>query len=95
MAAVRFYVIAYDVADDKRRLRLAKLLQRQGERVQHSVFEVYLTAAELDRLVRSCRRMIKKEEDSIRFYALCDACAAKILVLGQAQVTEPPGVRIV
>lgn len=36
------HVVAYDVTDDARRVRLAKLLLRYGRRVQASVFEVWL-----------------------------------------------------
>ena len=34
------YLIAYDISDNKRRVRLARELESWGLRVQHSVFEV-------------------------------------------------------
>ncbi|MBW1990880.1 MAG: CRISPR-associated endonuclease Cas2, partial [Deltaproteobacteria bacterium] len=34
-----FWVVSYDIVDDRRRLRLAKLLTDYGHRVQKSVFE--------------------------------------------------------
>lgn len=36
------HIAAYDVTDDARRVRLAKLLLRYGTRVQRSVFEVWV-----------------------------------------------------
>lgn len=36
----RRYLIAYDIGDDKRRARVARILQGYGDRVQFSVFVV-------------------------------------------------------
>jgi len=38
------YLIAYDVEDDKQRLRISNLLEDYGVRVQRSVFECKLTS---------------------------------------------------
>jgi CRISPR-associated protein Cas2 len=46
-----FYIIVYDVVDDKRRLKIAKYLESIGERAQKSVFEVYLNPQELEKLL--------------------------------------------
>ena len=40
-----FVVVAYDVADDRRRLRIMKMMQGHGEHVQESVFECDLKPA--------------------------------------------------
>jgi CRISPR-associated protein Cas2 len=37
-----FYLVSYDIPDDRRRTRLAKLLKDYGGRVQYSVFECLL-----------------------------------------------------
>ncbi|MBC7317262.1 MAG: CRISPR-associated endonuclease Cas2, partial [Chloroflexi bacterium] len=42
-----FYVISYDIPNDRHRLRIAHLLEGYGERVQYSVFEVWLTEKQL------------------------------------------------
>jgi CRISPR-associated protein Cas2 len=36
------YVISYDIPDDKRRKKIADLLEGYGQRVQYSVFECQL-----------------------------------------------------
>lgn len=95
MPATDFFVIAYDIVDDKRRLKVAKQLERVGERVQHSVFEVYLTSNELDQLLKRLEKLIDQKEDSVRVYFLCASCRGKIRMIGKALVTPPPGVRIV
>ncbi len=90
-----FYVLAYDISDDRRRLKIARLMESLGERVQESVFEAYLTPRELERLLRRVERLLESQEDSVRVYRLCGACRGTIRTLGRAQLTPPPGVIIV
>lgn len=53
------YLISYDIPDDKRRLKIAHLLEGYGERVQYSVFEVWVTAKELEKLRQQLARWVK------------------------------------
>jgi len=46
------HIAAYDVTDDGRRARLAKVLLRYGRRVQRSVFEVWVGPDQLASLRR-------------------------------------------
>lgn len=62
---VRRYLIAYDIADDKRRDRLARVLKSFGDRVQYSVFIVDITPARLVRLVARLETSIVQTEDSV------------------------------
>jgi len=39
------YIIAYDIADNKRRLRVVKTLESWGYRIQESVFQLRLDRA--------------------------------------------------
>lgn len=41
-----WFVIAYDISDDRRRDQMADLLGRYGRRVQWSVFECHLDETE-------------------------------------------------
>ncbi|MFE4106878.1 CRISPR-associated endonuclease Cas2, partial [Almyronema epifaneia] len=40
----------YDIADNRRRTKLAKFLEGYGRRVQESVFECFLSLEEMQRL---------------------------------------------
>ncbi len=90
-----FYVVVYDVVEDKRRLKVAKYLESMGDRVQYSVFEVYLTPKELQEVMKKLATLIEAEEDGIRVYNLCTACREKVHSLGQGVITPPPGLIIV
>ena len=95
MADRGFYVIAYDIVDDKRRAKTARYLEAVADRVQGSVFEAYLTQAELEKLLKKLCKVLAAKEDGLRVYALCSACRERIRTEGLGKVTPPPGVRIV
>lgn len=90
-----FFVLAYDITQDKRRTKIAKLMESIGTRVQGSVFEAYLGKKELEALVKKSNRILDKEEDSLRIYFLCETCRGKIVMHGKGRLTPPPGVMIV
>jgi len=89
------FVIAYDIADNKRRAKIARLMESMGARVQGSVFEAYLDLKELEELMKKAGRIIEKKNDSLRFYRICEACRGKILTMGQGRVNQPPDVMVV
>ena len=85
-----FYVISYDIPDNRRRNQLAKVLKGFGTRVQYSVFEAHLTASQFEQMKHAVERVIDTDEDSVRYYALCSACATRIEVPALGDVTSDP-----
>jgi CRISPR-associated protein Cas2 len=77
------YVVAYDIADDHRRHRVAKFLESWGRRVQKSVFECELSPEELRELLTHLKRLLAPEEDRCHLYRLCGECLSKRLALGK------------
>jgi len=77
-----FYLICYDVVLDRRRNKVAHLLEGYGMRVQKSVFECVLSPDQREMLQRKLNRYIKPEEDQVRFYPLSPRYRQKVLVLG-------------
>jgi CRISPR-associated protein Cas2 len=75
-------VIAYDISDDRRRTRLARLLLDYGDRLQHSVFEADLTPDDIERILRKARPLLD-EDDSLRIYVLCAECVLRTRSLGR------------
>ncbi|WP_284304786.1 CRISPR-associated endonuclease Cas2 [Mobilicoccus caccae] len=61
--------MAYDIADDRRRLRLAKALQSFGDRVQYSVFVVDASEVRLRRMRREVERIVRLDQDAV---LICD-----------------------
>ena len=65
------YIIAYDIADNKRRLRVAKTLESWGYRIQESVFQLRLDAATLARVRSRLAALISEGDDVIHIYPMC------------------------
>ena len=67
-----FILIIYDIVDNKRRVKFAKLLEGYGRRVQKSAFEAMLSPQKYNKLVNEIPRYIsaKKGEDSVRVYRI-------------------------
>ena len=85
-----FYVICYDIPDNRRRNQLAKELKGFGTRVQYSVFEAHLNKTQFEELKQVVIGVIDSSEDSVRYYTLCGACAGRIEVPAVGDVTSEP-----
>ncbi|MEF3191390.1 MAG: CRISPR-associated endonuclease Cas2 [Campylobacterales bacterium] len=53
-----------------------------GQRVNDSVFEVTLTQTRHKELLAKITKLIKRQEDSVRIYPVCNNCLPKIKTLG-------------
>lgn len=89
------YLVTYDIPHDGRRLKIATLLEGYGQRVQFSVFEIWVTAAMQRELEQALKKLIDEEDDSVRFYRLCAACQGRVKILGRGTPPQTPGVLIV
>jgi CRISPR-associated protein Cas2 len=72
-----WYIISYDVSDDKRRSKVAKCLEGYGERLQFSVFRTFLSRRLLARLrFEICQKM--DDTDGLLIIHLCPSCQSRI-----------------
>lgn len=92
----RLYVAVYDIPCDKRRKKVADLLEGYGERVQYSVFECVLDKNRYRQLSDRLKKRINLEEDSIRIYPIVKSSLPKIQTWGVGnELTKPPGSTII
>ncbi len=83
------YDVATDTAAGRRRLRrVAKVCEAHGQRVQKSVFECIVNAAELEVLKHRLAGEINVREDSLRIYRLREPRERFVEVLGQQPVFD-------
>ena len=85
------YIIAYDIADNKRRLRVAKTLESWGYRIRESVFQLRLDTATLARVRSRLTALISDSEDVIHIYRICSSCADRADILGAAIALDDVG----
>ena len=76
------YTVAYDITDDNRRAKVAKILQDFGTRVQYSLFECNTDRRAFLRLQHRLQAEIDPAEDTVTFYHLCAVCEKQIYRLG-------------
>jgi CRISPR-associated protein Cas2 len=88
-------VVCYDVRNNRRRLRLYRLLEGFGRPVQRSVFECDLRPAELGRLQARVGRIVSGDEDLVRYYVLCESCVGRIAGVGGEPVARAPAYYLV
>lgn len=93
-------LITYDVntenAQGRKRLRqIAKQCINHGQRVQNSVFECVLDAAQCKVLQNKLLKIMDPSKDSLRFYYLGNHYQTKIEHFGAKQTYEPEGVLMV
>ena len=77
-----YVVVSYDIPEDQRRTKIHSILKSYGQWMQYSVFECSLTDTQYAILRSRLGKLIKPEEDSIRFYFLCACCQAKVERIG-------------
>jgi CRISPR-associated protein Cas2 len=56
------YLAAYDISNDQQRVRVARVLDRYGMRLQRSLFEVWLDPDELAELRRQVGPLLEKTD---------------------------------
>jgi CRISPR-associated protein Cas2 len=93
-------VVAYDVNTEsdegRRRLRrVAKLCEDFGQRVQKSVFECLVDAAQWTRLRARLIGEIEAGADSLRFYFLGDKWQRRVEQVGAKLAYDPQGPLVV
>lgn len=78
-AKKNFIVVAYDIANDRRRSHVVKILEKVGVRVNYSVFECMVTDSQLNELQVKIGREMNEKEDQVVYYTICLNCYTKII----------------
>lgn len=90
------YDIKTETAEGRRRLRhVAKQCQAYGQRVQNSVFECIVDAAQCETLKHKLLKIIDSDVDSLRFYNLGNNHKAKVEHVGAKPALDLEGVLMV
>ena len=93
-------LISYDVntedAGGRKRLRqISKECVNYGQRVQNSVFECILDAAQCKKLQHRLCEIMDEKKDSLRFYELGNHYASRVEHVGAHASYEPEGVLMI
>ena len=78
-----FVLIIYDIVNNKRRNKFAKLLNGYGMRIQKSSFEALVDKKLLEKLEKEIPKLIDSAEDSVRVYRMTGY--GEVFLFGQNQ----------
>ena len=81
-------VLAYDISDPRRLARVAKVCEDYGTRVQYSIFECHLEAAEFDDFWLLLLDEIDEAEDRLVAYRLDSRSAGQTETAGTMICSE-------
>lgn len=87
-----YVLIIYDIINNQKRNKLAKLLQGYGFRIQKSAFEAFLTKSLYQKMLREIRVFVSPE-DSIRVYKIVGK--GQVTVMGVQESVQPEEVVII
>ena len=78
--------MAWYMPRNGRRVKVANTLKSFGERVQLSVFECWLSPAQLAQLKKLLQTKLELSQDSVRIYPI----GGTVEVLGMGRITDDP-----
>lgn len=93
MVSKQFYIIAYDISVNKRRSKVAKILEMYGTRMNKSVFECFVLPETFKKIAKLISEIIDKKKDVVLYYPICRNCMSKSKKAFDP--TNPPGVVVV
>jgi CRISPR-associated protein Cas2 len=82
----RNWLIAYDIANPKRLLRVHRYLKKHAIPVQYSVFVLHGSQLSLENILAGISSLIAPEEDDVRAYHLPQRC--EVTMLGRQSFPE-------
>ena len=72
-----WYLVCYDIRDQKRWRKVYKKLKGCGERLQYSIFRLHLSRTQMESLRREVEGVLT-DEDDLMIARLCQSCAHRI-----------------
>ncbi len=82
-------IVTYDISEPARLIRVAKVMEDFGIRVQLSVFEVEIKGSLFEKMKSRIEREIEPELDGVKYFPLCEKCAGTLEVIGQGIYVDP------
>lgn len=81
---MQFILVTYDIENDRRRMKIHKLLEGYGLAVQYSVFECFISEEDYAGMCLRLQKLLdpKHPIDSVRYYVLCRNCVERVDIDG-------------
>lgn len=76
------YLFCYDITSPKRLVKMIKLMESHGIRIQKSFFCCDARKPEIEDLIFSIKSIIDNKKDKVTVYPICEKCLSKIITKG-------------
>lgn len=73
-----WYLVSYDLRDPKRWRKVYERVKGNAERVQYSVFKMYISQTQLERFRLDMAKLMD-DEDDLLIIRLCSGCAKRVI----------------
>lgn len=83
MVRKKFTIICYDITLDKKRNKVAAILEQYGTRRNKSVFECMVTESQLKKIRAELNKWIEPQTDTVLIYRVCLNCYIQSETLGK------------
>jgi CRISPR-associated protein Cas2 len=84
MSQKNWYVICYDITEQKRWRKVYKRLEGYGRRLQYSIFRCRLTKTEVEKLRWELEKDLSKD-DKLLILNVCERCESKTVSLNRPE----------
>lgn len=81
-------MICYDISDDKRLRRVAKILEDYGLRIQKSFFQLDTDEVLLNKIINQILKELNLKYDYLFIYPLCEKCCSKTIKQGKGEIID-------
>ena len=81
------FLICYDIANNKRRRKLVKILEEYGIRLQYSIFRCELSNDKIKFVAKKLVGVIKKRDDSLMIIPINNDILKRSLFYGTVLIT--------
>lgn len=79
-------IAVYDIHSDDKRKIFSDTFENYGRRVNLSVFEIFLTKAQFNKLQLELIPLIEPKEDTLIFYEICKDCFSKTIYVPEKNI---------
>lgn len=87
----RWYLVMYDIRDDRRWRDAYSLLKGWGQRIQYSVFRICVTDRDREHLRWELSRVLDPV-DALLIVSVCDSCVERTRAINPRSAwPDPPG----
>ena len=91
----RNFLVGYDISDEKRLAKIAKVMQGYGSRIQYSFFHCLLSERQIIKMKESLNKIVKETEDQVIILPVTPEQLKSVEFIGYKTNLETEGLIIV